>query len=79
MGLKFVCVKIDVLVRVPGAGVCAGHLRHAGGHHVHPPLELRREQQEEGQQEDDHPQSLGQAEAGGVRPGETLCGGAARQ
>ena len=51
---------------MPSAGVCAGHLRHAGGDHGHPPLELRREQQEEGQQEDDHPQPLGQAEAGRV-------------
>ena len=49
MGLKFVCVKIDVLVRVPGAGVRARHLRHPHRHHVHPPLELRGEQQEEGQ------------------------------
>ena len=72
-------LQLHLPVRVPGAGVRARHLRHPHRHHVHPPLELRREQQEEGQQEDDHPQSLGQAEAGGVRPGETLCGGAARQ
>ena len=51
----FLCVQVHVLVRVPSAGVGAGHLGHAAGHHVHPPLELRREQQEEGQQEDDHP------------------------
>ena len=51
---------------MPCAGVSVGHLRYAGGHYGHPPLELRREQQEEGQQEDDHPQPLGQAEAGRV-------------
>lgn len=61
---------------MPGVGVCAGHLRHAGGHYGHPPLELRREQQEEGQQEDDNPQPLGQAKARRVRPREALCGGA---
>ena len=72
-----IIVQVHVLVCVPGVGVSAGHLRHAGGDHGHPPLELRREQQEEGQQEDDHPQPLGQTEAGRVRPREALCGRAA--
>ena len=64
---------------MPSAGVSAGHLRHAGGDYGHPPLELRREQQEEGQQEDDHSQPLGQREAGGVGSREALRGGTARQ
>ena len=76
---KVPCHQVHVLVRVPSVGVCAGHLRNPAGDHEHPPLELRREQQEEDKQEDDHPQPLGQAEAGGVRSGEALRGGAPRQ
>ena len=64
---------------MPGASVGAGNLRHLAGHHEHPSLELRREQQEEDKQEDDHPQPLGQAEARGVRSREALRGGAPRQ
>ena len=57
---------------MPGAGVRARHLRHPHRDHVHPPLELRGEQPEEGQQEDDHPEPLGQGETCGVRPREAL-------
>ena len=42
-------LQLHLPVRVPGAGVRARHLRHPHRHHVHPPLELRGEQQEEGQ------------------------------
>ena len=50
-------------LHLPSVGVRVGHLRHLGGHINHPPLELCREQPEEGQQEDDHSQSLGERQA----------------
>ena len=64
--------QCDVSPRLSCLGLRPRHLRNAHRDSLHPALELRGEQPEEGQQEDDHLEPLGQGETRGVRPREAL-------